>query len=38
MEKHSEETKSKNIDFLLENWDMLNMKEINKLYANGGVF
>ncbi len=38
MKKSSEEIKSKDINFILENWDMLNIKDIMKLYAKAGVF
>jgi hypothetical protein len=38
MKKLSDAIKLKNINFLLQNWDMLNMKDIKKLYANSGVF
>jgi hypothetical protein len=38
MIKVSIEENIKNINFLLENWDMLNIKDIMKLYATGGVF
>jgi len=31
-------TRKENINFLLENWDFLNMKEIRKLYAHRRVF
>jgi hypothetical protein len=38
MKKVTIEENKKNISFLLENWDMLNIKDIMKLYASGRVF
>ncbi len=38
MKQFNEKNKLKNINFLLENWEYLNMREINKVYANHGVF
>lgn len=36
--KNKESNRIKNINFLLENWDVLNMEEIKKVYSNRGVF
>jgi len=38
MEKANIIENRKNINFLLENWDMLNTRQIMKLYADGGIF
>jgi hypothetical protein len=33
-----ETDRTENINFLLENWDNLNMREINVIYAKGVAF
>jgi len=38
MSKSIDRVKVKDINFLLDNWDILNMKEIMKLYGSGGIY
>ena len=37
MERFSEESRREKINFLLENWEILNIKDIMDVYAEGGV-